>query len=182
MSIASSIASSLATDNGSSFDRTVLLPAFRELNLEKAKYYILRSTSVTDSETSIALNTWTSGSRQNKIIEKGYLTSAGNVILIFSLVGSQRFYGVARMMSRVDWDNTDEHWEEDIWQGRYDLDWICLTELPFARVKHIPVSAKTPKWRAIGCYDGTEISKQSAYELFKAFSTEEWEQQASNSD
>ncbi|KAK6533717.1 hypothetical protein TWF694_002648 [Orbilia ellipsospora] len=176
--------SSLTAYNGSAFDRNLLLPAFRNINLEKARYYILRSTSAPDSESGIAFNTWTSGSRQNKIVDKGYLTTGGNVLLIFSLVGSQKFYGVARMLSRVDWDNTDEHWEDDIWKGRYDLDWICLNELPFARVKHVPVSSKTPNWRAIGCYDGTEISPQSAYELFKAFSTEAWEQQArlSNSD
>ncbi|KAK6503323.1 hypothetical protein TWF481_008346 [Arthrobotrys musiformis] len=169
--------SSLTAYAGNSFDTSVLLPAFREIQLEKAKYYVMRSTSVLDSETSIALSTWTSGPRKNKIVEKGYLQTAGNVVLIFSLVGSQRFYGVARMASRVDWENTDEDWEEDIWEGRYALNWICLTELPFARVKNVPVSAKTPNWRAIACYDGTEISAPSAYELLKAFSAEEWEQQ-----
>ncbi|KAK6339742.1 hypothetical protein TWF718_009136 [Orbilia javanica] len=169
--------SSLTTYSGNLFDRSVLLPAFREIQLEKAKYYVMRSTSTLDSETSIALGTWTSGPRKNKIVEKGYLQSAGNVVLIFSLVGSQRFYGVAKLASRVDWDHTDEHWEEDIWEGRYALEWICITELPFARVKNVPVSAKTPNWRAIACYDGTEISALSAYEILKAFSAEEWGQQ-----
>jgi hypothetical protein len=33
------------------------------------------------------------------------------------MIHSRKFYGVAEMTSRVDWANTDEHWEEDIWQG-----------------------------------------------------------------
>jgi hypothetical protein len=51
-----------------------------------------------------------------------------------------------------------------------------LTELSFDKVKHIPVSQKTPGFRAISCYDGTEISTTSAFELLKAFSAEERKQ------
>jgi len=37
------------------------------------------------------------------------------------------------------------------------------------------VSQKSPGFRAIACYDGTEISTVSAFELLKAFSSEEQE-------
>lgn len=30
---------------------------------------------------------------------------------------SRRFCGVAQMLSEVDWENTDEHWVKDSWQG-----------------------------------------------------------------
>lgn len=30
---------------------------------------------------------------------------------------SRRFCDVAQMTSEVDWENTDEHWVEDSWQG-----------------------------------------------------------------
>jgi len=39
------------------------------------------------------------------------------------------------------------------------------------------VSRKTPGFRAVACYDGTEISAESAYELLKAISSEERETQ-----
>jgi hypothetical protein len=55
------------------------------------------------------------------------------------------------------------------------VDWLCLTELSFDKVKHIPISQRTPGFRAIACFDGTEISAESAFELLKAFSTEERE-------
>jgi hypothetical protein len=37
------------------------------------------------------------------------------------------------------------------------------------------VSQGTPGYRAVACYDGTEISAESSFELLKAFSTEERE-------
>jgi hypothetical protein len=52
---------------------------------------------------------------------------------------------------------------------------ICLTEISFDKVKHIPVSQKTPGFRAVACHDGTEISAESAFELLKVFSSEERE-------
>lgn len=30
---------------------------------------------------------------------------------------SRRFCSVAQMTSEVDWENTDEHWVEESWQG-----------------------------------------------------------------
>jgi hypothetical protein len=58
---------------------------------------------------------------------------------------------------------------------RYTVNWICLTELRFEKVKKIPVSQRSPGYRAIGCYDGTEISAQSGYKVLRAFSAEEEE-------
>lgn len=58
---------------------------------------------------------------------------------------------------------------------RFDLNWLCLTEISFDKVKHIPVSQRTPGFRAVACYDGTEISAESAFELLKVFSSDERE-------
>ena len=58
---------------------------------------------------------------------------------------------------------------------RFDLNWLCLTELSFDKVNHIPVSQRTPGFRAVACYDGTEISAESAFELLKVFSSDERE-------
>jgi hypothetical protein len=54
---------------------------------------------------------------------------------------------------------------------RFTLRWLSVDELSFDRAKHIPVSARTPGFRAVACYDGTEISALSAFELLKAYST-----------
>ena len=53
------------------------------------------------------------------------------------------------------------------------MEWLSHKELSFDHVKHVPVKETTPGWRAIGCYDGTEISKGSAWELMRAYSAEE---------
>jgi hypothetical protein len=37
-------------------------------------------------------------------------------LLIF-LRNSRKFCGVARMASPMDWNNTDDHWQENSWRG-----------------------------------------------------------------
>jgi hypothetical protein len=81
------------------------------------------------------------------------------------------------MTSTMDWENTDPHWLEDVWEGRFTLTWLSHRELTFDRVKHVPVKESTPGFRAIACYDRTEISKGSAWELLRAYSAEEVMQQ-----
>lgn len=77
------------------------------------------------------------------------------------------------MTSPLDWENTDPFWLEDVWEGRFTIDWLTSTELSFDRVKHIPVLETAPGFRAVACYDGTEISPGSAFELLRAYSAEE---------
>ncbi len=58
---------------------------------------------------------------------------------------------------------------------RFDVDWLYLTEISFDKVKTIPVRKSTPGFRAVACYDGTEISADSAFRLLRAISAEERE-------
>ncbi|RWA10238.1 hypothetical protein EKO27_g4887 [Xylaria grammica] len=166
----------LNTYSGPTLDSRLLLPSLQGFLLEANKYFVLRSDNPIDIETSVAHNVWTSSSRVNKILEKAWKKTDGQVILFFSVIGSQRFCGIAQMTSGMDWVNTDEHWLEDSWKGRFTLNWLCLTELPFAGVKHVPVKSTTPGFRAIACYDGTEISASSAFELLKAYTAREREE------
>ncbi|KAH7143414.1 kinase-like domain-containing protein [Dactylonectria macrodidyma] len=167
----------LSTYHGPGFDMSILVPRFRNISIDTTRYFILRSDNPIDIETSVAHCIWTSSPRVNKILDKGYGRANGQVILFFSVIGSRKFCGVSRMTSAMDWDNTDEHWVEDSWRGRFTLEWLCLVELSFDRVKHIPVKETTPKFLAISCYDGTEIVASSAYELLKEFSSAERDEQ-----
>ncbi|KAI3318434.1 kinase-like protein [Xylariaceae sp. AK1471] len=168
----------LNTYNGPALDSRLLLPSLQGFSLETSRYFVMRSDNPIDIETSVAHNVWTSSPRVNKILDKGWKKTDGQVILFFSVIKSQRFCGIAQMTSSMDWVNTDEHWLEDSWQGRFTLRWLCLTELPFAGVKHVPVKSSTPGFRAISCFDGQEIAASSAFELLKAFSAREREQES----
>ncbi|KAI1152794.1 kinase-like protein [Nemania diffusa] len=170
-----SINTPIGTYNGPALDSRLLLPNLQGFSLETNKYFVLRSDNPTDIETSVAHSVWTSSSRVNKILDKAWKKTDGQVILFFSVIQSQRFCGIAQMTSGMDWETTDEHWVDDSWKGRFTLNWLCLTELPFAGVRHVPVSSRTPGFRAIACYDGTEISAPSAFELLQAYSTRERE-------
>ncbi|KAI0449502.1 kinase-like protein [Xylaria acuta] len=165
----------LNTYHGPALDSRLLVPSLQGFSLEDNKYFVLRSDNPVDIETSVAHNVWTSSPRVNTILNKGWNKTGGQVILFFSVIGSQRFCGIAQMTSGMDWVNTDEHWLEDNWKGRFTLNWLSLTELPFAGVRHVPVSSRTPGFRAIACYDGTEISAPSAFELLQAYSARERE-------
>ncbi|KAH0541626.1 hypothetical protein FGG08_003916 [Glutinoglossum americanum] len=83
-------------------------------NHAQAKYFILRSTSEMDIESSVAHGVWVSSRRVNVILDRALSEAGGSVILFFSVVGSKEFCGVAEMTSSVDYDNTDEHWTEDL--------------------------------------------------------------------
>ncbi|KAI0478342.1 kinase-like protein [Xylaria cf. heliscus] len=165
----------LHTYHGRALDSRLLVPNLQGFSLENNKYFVLRSDNPIDIETSVAHNVWTSSPRVNKILDKAWNKTDGQVILLFSVIGSQRFCGIAQMTSGMDWVNTDEHWLEDNWKGRFTLNWLTLAELPFVGVKHVPVSSRTPGFRAIACYDGTEISAPSAFELLQAYSARERE-------
>ncbi|KAG9239394.1 calcium/calmodulin-dependent protein kinase [Amylocarpus encephaloides] len=167
----------LTTYHGPQFDSSVLIRNFQDLSLETTTYFVMRSDNEFDIESSVAHGVWTSSQRVNKILDKGFSRANGRVILVFSVIKRQvlpfNFCGVAQMTSPLDWENTDDHWMEDTWRGRFTVDWLCLTEVSFDKTKTIPVSQKSPGFRAIACYDGTEVSALSGYELLKAFSSEE---------
>ncbi|KAH6617484.1 kinase-like domain-containing protein [Chaetomium tenue] len=164
-------------NNFLSLDNALLTPKLRTVLSPENRYFVLRSDNATDIETSAAHDVWTSSPRVNKILDKAYALSGGHVVMLFSVVLSRKFCGIARMTSPLDWDNTDPHWVEDVWQGRFTMEWLSLVELPFDGVKHVPVKESTPGFRAISCYDGTQISRGSAWELFRAYSAEERRQQ-----
>jgi len=51
--------------------------------------------------------------------------------------------------------------------------WLTHTEISFDLVNHVPVNENTPKFLAIACYDGTQISPGSGFELLRVYSAEE---------
>ncbi|KAK4447956.1 putative serine/threonine-protein kinase [Podospora aff. communis PSN243] len=154
-------------------DSILLVPKFRALAFDTTRYYILRSNNATDVETSAAHSTWTSSEIVNKRLNRNFLESGGQVVLFFSVVLSRKFCGIAQMTSTLDWENTDPHWVEDVWRGRFSITWLTHTEISFDLVKHVPVKESTPGFRAIACHDGTEISPGSAFELLRVYSAEE---------
>jgi hypothetical protein len=48
-----------------------------------------------------------------------------------------------------------------------------LAELPFYRVRYVPVKEIMSGYRAVSCYDRAQICTLSAYELMRAYMAEE---------
>lgn len=73
----------------------------QRLTTIKTKYFVLRSDNAIDIESSAAHNVWTSSPRVNKILDKGYHKTDGQVLLFFSIIKRQ-----ATCLSQSDATNT----------------------------------------------------------------------------
>ncbi|KAH7395430.1 kinase-like domain-containing protein [Cadophora sp. MPI-SDFR-AT-0126] len=82
----------------------------------ETRYFIMRSNSQLDIETSSAHSTWISNPKVNTSLDNAFKTGK-RIMLFFSVVKSRRFCGAAEMTSAVDREHTDPHWETDRWQG-----------------------------------------------------------------
>lgn len=131
------------------------------------RYFIMRSNSQLDIETSSAHNTWISNPKVNTSLDNAFKTGK-QIMLFFSVVKSRKFCGAAQMTSAVDHENTDPHWETDRWQGRFDLEWLSWNEVLYDDIRHLthredggPPIAQT--------YDGVEICRSSGEEMMRRF-------------
>ncbi|KAF2499006.1 kinase-like protein [Lophium mytilinum] len=166
----------LDTYQGRSFDVRLLASSFRHLSLDTTKYFVLRSDNEADMELCFAQGRWTALPKANKMLDNGYRRSGGNVLIFFSVVESRKFYGIAKMTSPVDWNTTDPDWvprpDGQVYHGRFTVDWVCLNELSFDRIKGVP--AYLGKGRlAVAVMDGQAICPESGYEILRAYSEED---------
>ncbi|KAF1807937.1 kinase-like protein [Eremomyces bilateralis CBS 781.70] len=157
------------TSQNSTIDPNLLAPNFRSLSLQTGKFFIIKSKNDENVEKSIERGVWTSYNRNNIKLNEAYLSATGPVLLFFSVVGSKKFCGVARMTSEVDWDNTDNHWVGGVWEGRFTLEWLSMKEVWFRRVNRVTVNANSNDL-VLAARDGTEVSADAAYQMLRAFS------------
>ncbi|KAL2067858.1 hypothetical protein VTL71DRAFT_15956 [Oculimacula yallundae] len=131
------------------------------------RYFIMRSNSQLDIETSAAHNTWISNPKVNTSIDNAFKTHK-RIMLFFSVVKSRKFCGAAEMTSAVDRQNTDPHWENDRWQGRFSLNWLSWNEVLYDDIRHL-THREDGGPRIAQTYDGVEICKSSGEEMMQRF-------------
>ena len=75
-----------------------------KIHFENAKYFIMRSLNVEDILVSIKHRIWTCRDQINGKLNHAYRENRdkGPVYLLFSVIGSKQFCGVAEMISLVD--------------------------------------------------------------------------------
>ena len=62
----------------------------------------------------------------------------GPIYLFFSVNASGHFCGMAEMMSPVDYEHKTDVWQRsDKWQGKFEVKWIYVKDVPNQQLRHI---------------------------------------------
>jgi len=110
-----------------------------ELNLEDARFFIIKSYSEDDVHRSIKYGIWCSTEYGNKRLDAAYQERNGHgaVYLLFSVNGSGHFCGVAEMTSPVDYLATSSIWAQSKWKGQFEVRWIYVKDVPNSQLRHV---------------------------------------------
>lgn len=117
----------------------------KEINLEKDKFFVIKSFSAQDVYNSIRYKIWCSTEAGNVKLNDAYKEcnqNDGNVYLFFSVNGSGYFCGMARMISEVDlnWqpDANFNLWSHSTkWKGKFNVKWLYVKNVPNRQLSYI---------------------------------------------
>lgn len=109
------------------------------LNLNNARYFVIKSYAEDDIHRSIKYNVWTSTEHGNRRLDQAYREQNGkaNIFLFFSVNGSGHFCGVAQMTSDVDLHVVTGIFAQEKWKGKFSVKWIYVKDVPNGQLRHI---------------------------------------------
>ena len=115
-------------------------PSEMTMNLNSARFFVIKSYAEDDVHRSIKYNVWCSTEHGNRRLDSAFKEQrgkGGHVYLFFSVNGSGHFCGVAEMISEVDLGNETGIWTQDKWKGKFDIKWIYVKDVPNNQLRHI---------------------------------------------
>lgn len=106
-----------------------------------SRFFVIKSFSADDIESSRKNRIWTSTALGNKRLDKAYAeTDAGSIFLFYSVNSSMKFCGVARMEDRVNFSSNSDVWAENArWNGVFPVSWLVVKDISNRRLKHLTV-------------------------------------------
>jgi len=143
------------TDTISSDAHFYILRSSNDDNIHKAiKYHIW---STTNSGKAILRKSWQEFEKQQKIPE---------IYLIFTVVSSNQFVGVAKMSSNINDSETFRYWWEPCkWFGTFNLQWIFVKDVHHSKFENIK-EENTP---VTNLKDGTKINAIAGRQILNIF-------------
>jgi hypothetical protein len=145
-------------------------PNFEPNRIKKAKFFILRSTCDDDIHKAIKYGMWTSTYKNNVLLNdlfKKYSRSGTPIYLIFTVVGSGQYCGMAQMASEVELKKTFSYWWEEVkWSGVFKINWIFVKDLLYDEVENIRLKNGN---KVVSSKDGTELDYDTGLEMAKRF-------------
>ncbi|EGV63209.1 YTH-domain-containing protein [Yamadazyma tenuis ATCC 10573] len=139
-----------------------------------SKFFVIKSYTLLDVNASFINNIWASTELGNKRLSSAFKKAAddqGEVYLFFSVNGSGKFCGVAKMTSDLDMEKSSNIWfETSKWKGVFDVDWLMVKDIPNKYFHFLKVAANENK-PVSNSRDTQEIPLNIALEMLKIFST-----------
>ncbi|THD26275.1 YTH domain family protein 2 [Fasciola hepatica] len=147
-------------------------PAKFDTNVEKARFFVIKSFSEDDIHRSIKYSVWCSTELGNKKLDAAFVEAKGQypVYLFYSVNGSGHFCGMAEMTSRVDYDARMRVWAQDKWQGAFSVRWIFVKDVPNTALRHIRVETNENK-PVTHSRDTTELPLERGRQVMEVFAS-----------
>ncbi|XP_020595990.1 uncharacterized protein LOC110035991 isoform X2 [Phalaenopsis equestris] len=139
----------------------------------EAKFFVIKSYSEDDIHRSIKYNVWASTPNGNKKLDAAYKEAKEKgvecpVFLFFSVNTSGQFVGVAEMVGPVDFDKTVDYWQQDKWNGCFDVKWHIVNDVPNNILKHITIESNDNK-PVTNSRDTQEVKLEQGVQMLKIF-------------
>jgi len=109
-------------------------------NIEKAKFFVIKSYSEEDVHKAIKHNVWCSTKEGNVKLHDIYVAADNEypIFLLFSVNSSGHFVGVAQMKSHVDFEKNFEGWNQSHkWKGCFKISWVYIKDIPNKELRHL---------------------------------------------
>ena len=147
-------------------------PSEMTLNLNNARFFVIKSYAEDDIHRSIKYSIWTSTEHGNRRLDQAFREQKGkgHIYLLYSVNGSGHFCGVAEMMSEVDFGTLTGVWAQDKWKGRFDVKWIYVKDVPNNQLRHIRLENNENK-PVTNSRDTQEVPLPKAKQVMKIFHT-----------
>ena len=145
-------------------------PNFDLRNIKNAKFFVLRSTCDDDIHKAIKYGIWTSTYKNNILLNdlyKRYKRTNTPIFLIYTVVGSGQYSGIARMASEVQLKKTFSYWWEEVkWSGVFKINWVYIKDVLYEEVEDIRMKNGN---KIVSCKDGSEVDFETGMEMLNRF-------------
>ncbi|CAI5492596.1 unnamed protein product [Closterium sp. Naga37s-1] len=119
---------------------------------EAARFFVIKSYSEDDVHKSIKYGVWASTPTGNKRLDAAFKDAAGKssatpcpLFLFFSVNASGQFCGVAEMLTPVDFTRSVDYWQQDKWNGHFQVKWHVIKDVPNSQFRHIIIASNDGK-------------------------------------
>eukprot|EP01016_Furgasonia_blochmanni_P044654 TRINITY_DN621_c0_g3_i1.p1 TRINITY_DN621_c0_g3~~TRINITY_DN621_c0_g3_i1.p1 ORF type:complete len:354 (-),score=120.11 TRINITY_DN621_c0_g3_i1:432-1493(-) len=138
-------------------------------NLKEGRVFIMRSNNDDDIHKAIKYGVWTSTTKSNETLNNAFAeASAKNapVLLVYSVVKSGQFLGVAQITSAYNAETFEYWWQGHKWIGKFNIKWLFIKDINYKKFESLRIRDGVPVTRAKDC---TEISTETAQEMLSIF-------------